>query len=232
MTLYPRLSSLDLDRLGLEYQEAPRRCRFSVIDIQVGRHRDIVRQGSEAASGQPFVQHGRQISSMDDSRVTAEVLAHIGHADEGLALALDPSVRRDNHLSGTEQRTAGETAGAVRAGHLHMRARLRKGWVRAEFSKERVFADHVLGHVRLVVVGCESCQAGLVRVEAHAVGVHRIPRSHGSDGAECHAYQPHRRRAAKGSRCRSRCCANTFVSLEFLGGDRDVSESPGGALLP
>lgn len=77
VALDPRLAAINLCRRGPEHQETARRRWLSVVDVEVGRHGNIMWQRTEAAPRQAFVQHRRQEASVDDARMTAQVFANI-----------------------------------------------------------------------------------------------------------------------------------------------------------
>lgn len=86
---------------------------------------------------------------------------------------------------------------AVRHGHLHMRSRFGQLGVRAQLSHQRVVVDGILDHSRLVVARDEPLQTVLVRVEAHAALLHRVPRTRGTHRAKRQARERYGRRPSK-----------------------------------
>lgn len=191
MPLHPRLAPLHLDRLRPQHQEAPRRRRLPVVDVQIRRHRDVVRQRLEAAPRQPLVQHRRQHAPVHDPRVSAQVLPDVRHRDHLLPLGVVPREWRHRHLVVPEQRAAREAALAVLRRHLHVRARLGEVGALAELGYERMGVDEVLDPARLLVrlLGREEVEALFVGVEAHALVLEGVPCRQGAGRAEDEAVE-------------------------------------------
>lgn len=180
VALDPSFAALDLCRRGAQHQEAVGGHGLAVVNIEVGRDANIVRQRAEAAARQPLVQHGRDEAAVDDARVAAQLGTDVRHADERLAAVLGPGEGWHDHLAGPEQRATRQRVLPVRRRHLHVRPRLGHLGPRTQLDHQRVRVDGRLDALRgLVAVGCGVRRrppvAVLVRVEPHAGLRHDLP---------------------------------------------------------
>lgn len=177
----PRLAALHFGRLGLEHDEAVRFRRLAVVDDEVGRHGNVVRQRLDARPRQTLVQDRRQQTAVDDARVAADVPAEV-HDDGHLAArVVGPGDGRDGHLVGSHEGACREAARPVLGWVFQVRSRFGEVGALADFADKGVVLDGLLDPGGLIVVGLEPREALLVRVEGDAPGLEVLE---GADGAD------------------------------------------------
>ena len=171
MALDPGFSPLDLHRLCPENEVFPRRRRLPVVDVEIGRHADLVGQRREAAKGQAFVEDGGQEASVNDAGMTADVVPEVKDRDERLPTLLVPGQRRHNDLAGTQENAGGEVIPLHDLGELQVRPRLGEVGVLAERLGQGMVLDVIVDSSHIVVRGFEVRQRlGVRGAVQHALG--------------------------------------------------------------
>lgn len=87
-TLDPGLSAIDLCCLGSENNEAVCRARLLVGNVQTCGNTDLIGKSRETGTSQTFVQKSCEKTSVDDGRVTAQLLTKVSNLNDGRQLSL------------------------------------------------------------------------------------------------------------------------------------------------
>ena len=186
--LDPSLTSLNLCRLSLKHNIAPRRTRRAVIDLQTRRDANLVRQRWETRTRQTLVQQRRQQTAVHNRRVSAQRLAQERnlHQSRQLLARMRQAERRDFDLARAQQHAAGQVVRAHRFRDFEVRSGLDDALLCAQADGERVRDDVLVdrgGFGRGWLEHCESFRVG-GRVEDAVDGVGGGSGGHDEAGCE------------------------------------------------
>lgn len=220
--LNPRLPPVHLGRRGPEDEVAARGRRAAVVEVEVGRDADLVRQRVEAAVREPFVQQRGQEPAVHDARVPAELWADVDDGGHGLPAAVPPHARRHGEVPRAAQRARREALLPDRLGHLQVRPRLDQPRVGAELLGQRVRVHVGVDLAGLVVQVRDGLEARLVGEEAQAEeagGQCRVEGYREAGRGEGEASRAEEEGVAQGRRSAGRTsgCARPFSGCKSLG---------------